>query len=143
MKLKRLQHAADTLCQMFCGWRLINSLGELERLGSGTLRIDAISGGCHFNGHPIDELSIAGELSQWLKDDLSKHEIPIELLVRADLVANIDLQQVKRKTRFGDRLGDLDNRFHISCESEVVTDNKIYASSKNDLEEWPVGWPSA
>ena len=25
MRRKRLQHVADTLCQMFCGWRLVNS----------------------------------------------------------------------------------------------------------------------
>lgn len=43
MRRKRLQHAADTLCHMFCGWRLVNSYQELERLGSGTLLIDALT----------------------------------------------------------------------------------------------------
>jgi hypothetical protein len=29
MGRKRLNHAAETLCAMFCGWRLMNSYAEL------------------------------------------------------------------------------------------------------------------
>ena len=43
MRRKRLKHAADTLCHMFCGWWLANSYTNLETLGSGTLAIDALS----------------------------------------------------------------------------------------------------
>ncbi len=33
MRRKRLQHDADVLCQMFCGWRLVYSYDRLLQLG--------------------------------------------------------------------------------------------------------------
>jgi hypothetical protein len=62
VRRKRLQHAADTLCRMFCGWRLANSYRSLASLGAGTLRIDALGGSCEFKGERVETLSIAGEL---------------------------------------------------------------------------------
>ena len=77
VRRKRLQHSADTFCQMFCGWRLANSYKDLERLGSGTLSIDVLVGSCRFDGTPIEPLSIAGELHSWLCEDLAAQGIPI------------------------------------------------------------------
>src|SRR5689334_12628046 len=56
MNRKRLQHVADTMCQMFCGWRLIESKPNLVNLGSGILEIDAITGQCVFQGKSIGRL---------------------------------------------------------------------------------------
>jgi hypothetical protein len=53
--VKGLQHVADTMCQMFCGWRLIESKPNLANLGSGTLEIDTITGQCLFQGKSIDQ----------------------------------------------------------------------------------------
>jgi hypothetical protein len=64
--VKRLQHVADTMCQMFCGWRLIESNPNLVNLGSGALEIDAITGQCLFQGKSIDQLKIAEEIRAWL-----------------------------------------------------------------------------
>ncbi len=58
MRRKRLKHAADTLCNMFCGWRLANSYSDLETLGLGTLEIDALSGDARFNGSAIGPLNM-------------------------------------------------------------------------------------
>jgi hypothetical protein len=64
--VKRLQHVADTMCQMFCGWRLIESKPNLVNLGSGTLEIDAITGQCLFQGKSFEQLTIAEEIRAWL-----------------------------------------------------------------------------
>ena len=77
MRHKRLKHSADTLCHMFCGWRLANSYFDIEKLGSGTLTIDALSGESKFNGTPIDDLNIAGELHLWLIEDCHANGVNI------------------------------------------------------------------
>src|SRR5271157_2658722 len=85
MHRKRLQHIADTMCQMFCGWRLIESKPNLENLGSGTLEIDAITGQCHFQGKTMGQLTIAEEIRAWLQQDLETNNIPISMLTGAHL----------------------------------------------------------
>jgi hypothetical protein len=154
MRRKRLKHAADILCQMFCGWRLVNSKPELVELGSGTLGIDALTGECFFNGQSIPELSIAVELSEWLKEDLAAHNIPIEALSHARLKAELSFSeiswnesQVKGEMFFSGNGGAVRtatmHRCVIQCESEVATDETVYRSNFEDLEEWPIGRPAA
>ena len=66
MRKKRLQHVADTMCQMFCGWRLDSSKPDLIRPGPGSLETDAITGKCVFGGRVIERLIIAEEIRLWL-----------------------------------------------------------------------------
>jgi hypothetical protein len=80
MRRKRLQHVADTMCQMFCGWRLIESKPNLLKLGSGTLEIDAVTGQCVFQGETTGQLTIAEEIRAWLQQDLATNKIPIAAL---------------------------------------------------------------
>lgn len=153
MKRKRLQHAADTLCQMFCGWRLINCYRDLVNLGSGVLTIDALAGTCEFNGRPIPQLSIAFELHAWLQQDLAAHRIPSEAIRQAFLVADLGFSPIEASQRVTPdqhfdhggrtvRAGPF-HRLRIRCESTVETNDASYRSSYEDLEEWPVGWPAA
>jgi hypothetical protein len=137
---------------MFCGWRLINSYRDLERLGSGQLSIDALSGSCSFNGRPVEQLSIAYELSAWLREDAQSHGIPLESLREAQLHAELGFSQIDSSDRATndqhmDRGGKpvrkgAFNRVRINCRSEVTTDEAVYTSTFSDLEEWPVGWPA-
>jgi hypothetical protein len=150
MRIKRLKHAADILCQMFCGWRLAMSKPELVGLGSGVLEIDALTGNCYFDGRTIAQLSIAAELREWLKEDLASNQIPIELISRAWLKAHLSFSEIswgERKTNglyFNDSGAVRTDKMHrclIQCESEIVTDEAMYRSEFEDLEEWPLGWP--
>src|SRR5687767_1271930 len=131
MGRKRLQHAADILCQMFCGWRLVNSYRELERLGSGTLVIDALTEVCTFDGQPIERLPIAGELRAWLEQDLPENGVQIAELREAALTAELRFGWVARGER-GTRVVHFDPggdvvapaRFlvcEIECRSRVAT----------------------
>jgi len=136
---------------MFCGWRLINCYHDLEHLGSGGLTIDALSGQCWFNGSSIGPISIAHELSAWLRKDLCSHAIPVECLLRAELNAELDFSRIDASQRATsdqhmDRGGKpvrkgTFHRVHIKCQSEVITDEAAYRSAFSDLEEWPAGWP--
>jgi hypothetical protein len=136
---------------MFCGWRLINSKPELVKLGSGTLSIDALTGNCYFNRQPIEQLSIAVELREWLKDELTTNRIPLESISRAHVKAELSLSEIPWSSRtineqFFDHgkhvKTDRMHRCIIECESEVTTDETRYQSSYRDIEEWPVGWPA-
>jgi len=136
---------------MFCGWRLINSYRDLEELGSGTLIIDALSGHSKFNGRLIENLSIAGELQAWLREDLAAHSISLADIKRAQLVAVLAMSDVGpdgRKTADHHMDGKGRpinkgpfNRLRIECKGEIETDEKTYSATYSDLEEWPRGWP--
>ena len=151
MRRKRLKHAADTLCHMFCGWRLANSYSDLETLGSGTIAIDALSGDATFNGETIGPLDIAGELHAWLRDDCRNNDIPLSGIQHAWLTAELDLTQTEWKHRttnnhwFDENGGKIVsrqiNRCVINCRSSIKTDDHEYESVYDDVEEWPEGFP--
>ena len=54
MKRKRFNHQVETLCQIFCGWRLVNSHDHLTKLGSGEIRIDLLKKQAFFNGQLLN-----------------------------------------------------------------------------------------
>jgi hypothetical protein len=136
---------------MFCGWRLANSYRSLALLGTGTLRIDALSGSCEFEGDSIGPLSIAGELQDWLREDLAANRIPPESLSHATLTARLTFSAVlpgKRMTREcylgpdGKAIHSAEfHRCAIACEAEIATDEAVYRSYHQGVTEWPQGWP--
>ena len=151
MRRKTLQHAADTMCQMFCGWRLIESKPNLLKLGSGTLEIDAITGQCVFQGKTTGQLTIAEEIRAWLQQDLATNKIPIAALTGAHLVVKLSFSVVPwneptRESFYSDGKAirtERMNRCVIECNSNVTTDESIYRSGLMEVQEWPVGWPNS
>ena len=149
MNRKRLQHVADTMCQMFCGWRLIESKPNLMNLGSGILEIDAISGQCLFQGKSIGQLTIAEEIRAWLQQDLATNKIPIAVLTGAHLAVKLSFSVVpwNESTReifySGGKAVRTEqmNRCVVECDSNVATDDAVYHSKLIKAEEWPLGWP--
>ncbi|MCE5325479.1 MAG: hypothetical protein LLG01_03600 [Planctomycetaceae bacterium] len=151
MRRKRLQSVADTLCQMFCGWRLVNSYHELAKMGSGQLLIDVITSECVFREQPIASLVIAQELQLWLQRELNSNRIPIEALSSAQLRAHLELSIVQSKKRIT-TVHHMNSqgkpvqtgiffRLAIECDSEIKTDEASYKASMTDVEEWPENWP--
>jgi hypothetical protein len=151
MRRKRLQHVADTMCQMFCGWRLINSKPNLVKLGSGTLEIDAITGQCVFQGRTIAQLTIAEEMRAWLQQDLATNKIPIAALTGAHLAVKLSFSVVPWNAPTSE-IFYLDgkairtekmNRCVMECNSNVATDESVYRSKLMEVQEWPLGWPDS
>jgi hypothetical protein len=152
MQRKRLQNAANELCQMFCGWQLRFDKPALSRLGSGILTIDAISAACQFNGQPIETLSIAKALQTWLSEELARLGLAADAIKRAHLEAVLDLSKIAWSDRSSNEQWFRDGkqvvwenlyRCEIRCTSEVATDEIIYHGTRSDLEEWPSEWPAA
>jgi hypothetical protein len=149
MHRKRLQHVADTMCQMFCGWRLIQSKPNLLNLGSGTLEIDAITGQCHFQGKSIGQLTIAEEIRAWMEQDLATNRIPIADLMGAHLKVKLSFSVVPwnattKEIFYSDgkvvRTEEM-NRCVMECDSKITTDETFYSSQLVEAQEWPLDWP--
>ncbi len=151
MRRKRLNHAADTLCQMFRGWRIMNSYQGLAALGSGVLVIDTIAATCTFNGKRIEPLHIAGELHAWLAEDLHDHQIPLAAICSATLTVQMTLTQIAAKQRTTSvqhmavggqpiRKGGF-LRLAVQCASCITTDEDRYEATLSDVIEWPEDWP--
>jgi hypothetical protein len=123
----------------------------LVELGSGTLEIDALTGQCEFQGKLVVQLPIAKELVGWLQQDLAKHRIPTAGLVRAHLSAKLSFSQIpwntKTKENFysnGKAVRSKDmHKCIFECDSEVTTGKTVYRSKQTEIQEWPVGWPTA
>ncbi len=154
MRRKRLQHDADILCHMFCGWRLIFSKADLVKMGSGVLEIDALTGECTFNGAPTKSLSIANELRLWLAADFEKNNIRIQDVNAARLTVRLEFDEIGWEQRTGgDQFysfptgeqirSETMHRCRMDCDSEIRTTDSVYTCRYNESEEWPIGWPSA
>jgi len=153
MRRKRLQHAADNLCQMFCGWQQASSKHRLVELGSGSLEIDVLSGACRFNGAEIERLPIAYVLGDWLGQDLQAHQIPASSIVEATLYARLAFDMIPWDAKTTDSQffwhggepakADRMHRCRFECSSVVRTDEARYEGKFGEVEEWPVGWPAA
>lgn len=152
MRRKRLNHAAETLCAMFCGWRLMNSYKELSSLGSGTLAIDALQLKASFNGVETEAPSIAHELHIWLKEDLQANNIPSEAIREAKLVVVFEIARVsapksQRDFYIGrDGMPIREGEFYklvAQCKSTITTDEALYESQRSHHEQWPVRWLDA
>ena len=149
MHRKRLQHVADTMCQMFCGWRLIESKPNLVNLGSGTLEIDAMTGQCLFQGKTIGQLTIAEEIHAWLQQNLATNKIPIAIVTGAHLAVKLSFSVVpwNEPTReifySAGKVVRTEkmNRCVMECDSNVSTDEAMYHSKLMEAQEWPLGWP--
>jgi hypothetical protein len=108
MKRKRLQHHADNLAQMACGWRIVGDLKELAEVGSGRIAIDALSGEVHLDGKPWKQLSLAHELTDWLHSDAEANGIPLAQVRKAEVV--------------------LDFRAHVSLDRRAVHFDRVATS---------------
>jgi len=145
-----LKNAADTLCRMFCGWRLMSSKNRLVERGSGVLEIDVLTGECFFDEKQIRKLPLATELQLSLQRLLTANRIR-EPIVRARLRVKLSFSTINWEER-----KNAVEKFHVhgelihptqlhqckfQCEAEVTQGARIFRSNYEEIEEWPIGWP--
>jgi len=151
MRRKRLQHVADILCHMFCGWRQAYSKHALVALGNGQLEVDILTGKCRFEGKEIPPLPIVAELRGWMDAELIAHNIPATGILSASLRVALSFSEIPwaEKSTTSEyfahgepiRSGIL-HACRVQCESLVATEERGYIGKYADYEEWPVGWPA-
>jgi hypothetical protein len=137
---------------MFCGWELISDYNDLQKLGNGILRIDALNGNCYFNDSQISRLNIGNALRNWLGQECEQNKIDLHLLYKAQLDVDLEFSLIdptERKYSLGETFnvkGRSQNvcKFHrckFNCHSLIVTDEKEYKTDYEQVREWPEGWP--
>ncbi|EMO26321.1 hypothetical protein LEP1GSC170_5931 [Leptospira interrogans serovar Bataviae str. HAI135] len=72
MRKKRLKHTTFTVCRIFCGWRLINSYTELNRLRTGVLKYDFLTQRSFFNDDLIQTPNILEEIEIFFSEELDR-----------------------------------------------------------------------
>jgi hypothetical protein len=146
-----LKNAADTLCHMFCGWRQTFSKNRLAELGSGILEIDVLTSECFFDGKSISKVPIASELQLSLQRFVTANRI-CEPILRARLRVTLSFTRIKWKER-----KNAEEMFYVrgqpiraaqmhqckfECDAEILQGVRTYRSNYEEIEEWPIGWPS-
>jgi hypothetical protein len=139
MRRKIIQHYADTLCQMFCGWQLMGDFSRLEHLGTGRLSINLLSGACAHKGKQVEQLSMARILQAWLHERCAKNAVPTDALSQIILEADLDIQQSDKQRDPSIRYSDATPPFigcNIRCRSTIATDERTYEGQFTEFREW-------
>jgi hypothetical protein len=133
VKRKVLQDYANTVCDMFVGWRLAVSGDDIPRLieiGSGDLELNLLDGAVVLNGSTPTELGIAREVVAWLQDRCAADGVPMAQLQEARL--HVAFTTSERRAKNGHPVRDLD----FSCASRIVTDERTYEGSLAKRQVW-------
>jgi hypothetical protein len=151
MSKKRLQSIANTMCHLFCGWRLNTSNPKLVELGSGRLELDALTGQCVFQSKPTSSLTIAQEVRAWLQPELATNKIPMATVSRAQLAVDLSFDIVpwsepEKEIFYSNgevvRTAKM-NRCTMECVSVVKTKEATYQSKLTEVQQWPLNWPTS
>jgi len=141
LRRKRLQHVAQNLAQMFCGWQLYRDYGTLTRLGSGALDIDVLGGACRFNGEPIGQFTMVMVLSSWMQEDLQAHSIPLEEILEAKVQVEFTTRHTTEQLNRDVVWAKPSKQFvlcDLICRGRVGTGERVYEAEYRELEEWPL-----
>jgi hypothetical protein len=148
--VKRLQHVADTMCQMYCGWRLIESKPNLVNLGSGTLEIDAITGQSLFQGTRVLtsqklQKKYAHGCDRIWRQTKSHLQCSLAHVSRSNfLLFVVPWNEPTREIFYSGGKAvrtEKMNRSVMECDSNVTTNEAAYHSKLIEAQEWPLGWP--
>jgi hypothetical protein len=151
MRPKKLQGIANTICHVFCGWRLISSKPILVKLGSGILDIDALTGHCTFNDKRIEQLPIAEEIRFCFQHALSASKISITDVSSAHVTSKLSFSNVpwneQTKEIFYSRGKSVRtkkmHRCVFECACTLTTNGRTHRSELTDIQQWPFNWPDS
>ena len=119
MRRKVLQDIANTLCQMFVGWRLGQDYEKLANLPDGTLQVNLLLGQTQHSSGIEPILWITGELAAWFRERLIVYSIPLSEIQRCSLAITYTTNRIKT-----DRKKIIS--FDFSCTSTIKTDEVEY-----------------
>lgn len=137
MRKKRLQHTSFTICHMFCGWQMYDSVSYLHKLGSGLLKYDFLSNQCYFDEQLIDNLPICRAVHFFLNEELDRIGIEISSFKNALLLVDIEQERIKEKET---ETSGVFYQYTFNCRCMLETDEKIYKANYNKIEEWAENW---
>lgn len=109
---------ANQICQIFVGWRLLVSPGDLPLLldaGEGRLELDLLSGSARIDGASV-RFAFGDELREWLRHRAEWDGLAWSSIQHADLVVDFACTE-----RPGRRQGVRIRELAFECESTIET----------------------
>ncbi|QNN22934.1 hypothetical protein HED60_11875 [Planctomycetales bacterium ZRK34] len=128
MRRKVLKDYANTVCQMFVGWRMGDDAQTLAQIGDGIVVIDLLAGTASLQNNTI-QLWIAGELQAWLRKQLQASRVDISQIKFAVLEVTFTSVPVPQKHRRG-------TTFDWKCRSVIATDEVEYVGTLAETHTW-------
>jgi hypothetical protein len=118
-----LKGYANTACQMFSGWRILVSPGDLPLLldaARGTVQVDLLTGNATLDGAPAN-IGMAREVAAWLREQAEKDGVPWDSLREATMRVKFDLSEVE-----GSAPATRVRRFIFDGTCVIGTDDQTY-----------------
>jgi hypothetical protein len=125
MKIKVLQSAANSLCQMCCSAHIASSLELLADIPGNTLKIDLLADSCMHPQRGDLELPLTKDFSAWLAERFKAIEVPLTFLQQA-------LISLQYKT---DRVPTDRSRivlFDLECTSKISVKDRVFMGHASD-----------
>jgi hypothetical protein len=109
-----------------------------------------MTGQCAFEGEPIPQLPVAGELQASLFHNLELEHILSAAVARASLAAKLSFDPIPWSER--SKKAEIHyvngqpyqsatvHRCVLDRDRELVVNRTSYRSNTRDIKEWPVGW---
>lgn len=97
MQKNILKGYANTACQMFSGWRLLVSPGDLPLMmdaGRGTVEVDLLTGDAILDGASTS-IGMAREVAAWLREQAEKDGVPWDSLLGATMRIAFEFSDVE------------------------------------------------
>lgn len=119
---------------MFSGWRLVNDIETLAKLGQGHLELDFLEGTTKFNDKLIEtELKMLTEIMNWFDKDLTDNNVDKKSILNATLNVDFVLTSTvgKLKSRTKKR-----TKLELKMISIVLTDKRDYSVKKERTLEY-------
>jgi hypothetical protein len=126
---KILQDVANTLPQMFVGWRMVEDLETLAELPDGTLEIDVLTETVRHSSGLTPRLHIAGELAAWLRNRLDEARLSPTEITKAHLAVVICTERIVKARK---RLILLD----FACTCTVTGYGRTYVGHLVETHKW-------
>ncbi len=143
MSIKRLKHHAQNLGQMFCGWELMFDYHRLEEMEDGVLILNVLSEECFHNGEKIVPLNTVKGLRNWMIQDLENNGLNLDQISQAELQVKFTTSKISKESVQNESWSNPAPFFIkclLDCSSMVVTGEKKYSSTYQDVEKWPEGY---
>ncbi|EKR73355.1 hypothetical protein LEP1GSC041_0344 [Leptospira noguchii str. 2006001870] len=131
MRKKRLKHTTFTVCRIFCGWRLINSYTELNRLRTGVLKYDFLTQRSFFNDDLIQTPNILEEIEIFFSEELDRMSLTRTAFHLAFLKVEIiqiliESKNSKKFEKHTHKSNYLSYQYRFDCECRILTDEFEY-----------------
>ena len=123
MQKNILKGYANTAGQMFAGWRLLVSTGDLPLLleaGRGTVEVDLLTGDATLDGVETS-IGMAREVAVWLREQAQKDRVPWDSLRAATMRVDFDLSEIE-----GTAPSTWVRHFTFDGTCAIRTDDKVY-----------------